>query len=204
MQIRRLGGAYGGKISRSTQIACAAALAAHLLNRTVRFIMTIEANMTVVGKRFACINDYDVEVDDNGKITKLTNDFVEDSGCSPNEPVQFSTPEFFSSCYDKRTYTVNAKNAITDAPSNTWCRAPGSVEGIAMIENIMDHIARKTNKEPTEVRLMNMADGIGMKTCFNDFIKSVGEFMDNNIIYEHLNSSALMYFRLSCTQKDYR
>ncbi|CAO1303177.1 unnamed protein product [Diamesa tonsa] len=173
MQIRRLGGAYGGKISRSTQMACAAALATHLSNRTVRFIMTIEANMTVVGKRYACTNDYDVEVDDNGHITKLTNDFVEDSGCSQNEPVQFGTPSFFNSCYDKKTFTLNAKNAITDAPSNTWCRAPGSLEGIAMVENIMDHIARKVNKEPTEVRLANMKDGNGMKACFTDFMKSV-------------------------------
>lgn len=86
LQVRRLGGGYGGKISRSIQLACAAAIAAHHLNRPVRLILTIEANMSVVGKRYACINDYDIEVDDNGKIKKLTNDYVEDSGCSPNEP----------------------------------------------------------------------------------------------------------------------
>lgn len=86
MQVRRVGGAYGGKISRSVQIACAAAIAAQHLNRPVRFVMTIEANMNIVGKRYACINDYEVEVDDNGKVQKLINDYVEDSGCSPNEP----------------------------------------------------------------------------------------------------------------------
>ena len=86
MEVRRIGGAYGAKITRSIQVACAAAIAAHLLNKTVRFVMTIEANMTCMGKRYACISDYEVDVDDNGKIHKLLTDFVEDSGCSSNEP----------------------------------------------------------------------------------------------------------------------
>lgn len=86
MNVRRLGGAYGAKISRSAQIACATALAAHLLNRPVRFIMTMEAMMTIIGKRYSCIGDYDVDFDENGKIINLKADYVEGAGCSPNEP----------------------------------------------------------------------------------------------------------------------
>ena len=174
MKVRRLGGGFGGKISRPAQIACATALAAQLLNRTVRFVMTIEANMTVVGKRYSCINDYDVQVDKNGKITKLTNEYLEDCGCSINEPVHFLTSEFFSNCYNSESYNVIAKRALTDSSSNTWCRGPGTMEGIAMIENIMEHIARKVNKDPTEVRLSNIPDGCQMKKILADFISSVG------------------------------
>lgn len=86
MNVRRLGGAYGAKITRSAQIACATALAALLLNRPVRFIMTIEAMMTIIGKRYSMIGDYDVDFDETGKIVNLLADYVEGAGCSPNEP----------------------------------------------------------------------------------------------------------------------
>lgn len=89
MNVRRLGGAYGAKITRSAQIACASALAAHLLNRPVRFIMTIEAMMTIIGKRYSCIGDYDVDFDNTGKIVNLKADYVEGAGCSPNEPSRY-------------------------------------------------------------------------------------------------------------------
>lgn len=177
MQVRRLGGAYGGKITRSSQIACAAALACHLTNRPIRFVLTLEANMTAIGKRFALLNDYEVDFDVNGKIQKLKNTYYQEHGCSMNEPVQFSTSEFFRNCYDDRSWDVLSNGILTDAPAHTWCRAPGTTEGIAMIENIMEHISRKSGKTPVEVRLANMPDGIEMKKIYLDFLKSIGEFI---------------------------
>lgn len=94
MVVRRVGGAYGAKITRSIQIAAATALAAHILNRPVRFIMTIEANMTIVGKRYAYVGDYEVDFDKNGKIQRLLNDYIEDSGCSTNEPSESEASRF--------------------------------------------------------------------------------------------------------------
>lgn len=48
-----------------------------------------------------------------------------------------------------------------------------------MIEEIMEHIARKINKDPLEVRLQNIPDESLMKKFLNDFAKSVGEFLFN-------------------------
>lgn len=177
MNVRRLGGAYGSKISRSAQIACAAALAAYLLNRPVRFVLTIEQNMTVCGKRFACINDYEVEFDDEGKIQKLKNDYAEDFGCSNNESPLEGTTEHFKNCYDARSFTVKSMATLTDAPSSTWCRAPGTTEGIAMIENIMEHIAFKVKKDPVDVRMANIPSINNMKKILPEFLESVGKFI---------------------------
>lgn len=174
MQVRRLGGGFGGKISRPALIASAAAVAAHHLNRPVRLILTIEANMNIVGKRYPCISNYEVEVDGNGKIQKLLNDYVEDYGCCFNEPAYLTTG-FFSNCYESDTFDVIAKRARTDTPSNTWCRGPGTVEGIVMIENIMEHIAWNEKKDPLEIRLNNISDASDMKKHLRDFAESIGK-----------------------------
>lgn len=44
-----------------------------------------------------------------------------------------------------------------------------------MIENIMEHIARQTGKDPLEVRMRNMKSGNEMEKLLPSFAKSVGE-----------------------------
>lgn len=181
MSVRRVGGAYGGKISRSTQVACACALACHLTQRPVRFVMTIEANMAVCGKRFACKSDYTILADTlSGQIKSMTNNYVQDAGCSINELQLSITTEAFKGCYGPTaSWLVQATALRTDATSHTWCRAPNHTEGIAMIENIMEHIAHAVNKDTSEVRLANMLNDNPMKKIYVDYLKDVGECMGN-------------------------
>ncbi|XP_058124986.1 uncharacterized protein LOC131281799 [Anopheles ziemanni] len=167
--VRRLGGGYGSKISRAGQIACACALAAHLQNRPVRFVLTIESNMGSIGKRYGCITDYEVDVENNGRIVKLVNNYMQDYGASLNENVGAATTEFFSNCYDSKQWKVDGKMAKTDAPSNTWCRAPGTTEGIAMIENIMEHLAWELGMDPLALRLANIPQGSKMRELIPQF-----------------------------------
>lgn len=110
--------------------------------------------------------------------------------------VHFHTTEFINNCYDHRSFTINAKNVLNDAPSSTWCRglcllrkpslelynlkvfnllAPGTIEGLAMIENILESIARKLKKDPLEIRLANLDPASEMMKLLPDFIKSVGK-----------------------------
>lgn len=171
--VRRLGGAYGAKISRCAQIACACALAAHLSNRPVRFVLTVEANMTTVGKRYALACDYAISVDDAGRIQRLTNNFIQDFGCSGNEPVPYFTLEAVPNCYQKEAFTVTTQKALTDAPSHTFCRAPGTTEAIAMIETMMEHIAVVTGRDPIEVRLANCSADSEIRRLMPQFLHDV-------------------------------
>ncbi|XP_059620522.1 xanthine dehydrogenase-like isoform X2 [Phlebotomus argentipes] len=187
MQVRRLGGGYGSKISRATLIACGAALACHLLNRPVRFVLSIEANMKAIGKRYACMNDYEVEVDDHGKIQKLSNEFWHDYGCSLNEEVGGQAAGFFKNGYVDDHWDVKYHAVQTESPSHTWCRSPGTTEGIAMIENIMEHISKDTGVDPVEVRLANMPTDSPLRGIVKDFIKS-SEYYERKKEIENFNA----------------
>nr|CAD7197904.1 unnamed protein product [Timema douglasi] len=173
INVRRLGGAYGAKISRSCQIATACAVAAHTLNKPVRIVMKLETNMESLGKRNDVATDYEVGVDDDGKIQYLKADFYENNGSSMNEPLVESSIDHLQSCYDSSTWSVMGKGVRTDLPSMTYCRAPGSTEGIGFIENVMEHIAKVVNKDPIEVRLKNMPQETKpMAEMINDIKKS--------------------------------
>lgn len=174
MVLRRLGGAYGAKGTRATHVACASAIGCKLTNRPVRFVMTLEANMEIMGKRYALLNEYDIDVDDDGRILKMVNSFAQDFGSNMNDGPVFNTINHVKNVYESSTWDVTCNAVLTDAPSHTFCRAPGTTEGLAMIENIMEHIVRVTNRDPLSVRMANMPEDHKMKTMLPEFLKNIG------------------------------
>lgn len=175
LTFKRLGGGYGAKITRPPQVACAAALACLRTNRPIRFVLTLESNMVTVGKRYSCFSLYHIEVDADGKIEKLTNDYYENSGLNYNDSPLYLTNSFFPNCYVNDTWTVKSRLVLTDTASNTACRAPGTTEGIAMIEQMMEHIARVTDKDPLNVRLANMPKDHKLRPIIGNFVKDNGK-----------------------------
>lgn len=60
MKVRRIGGGFGGKISRNSQAATACALVAKKLDVPCRFILPLQTNLTTAGKRLPTQCDYEV------------------------------------------------------------------------------------------------------------------------------------------------
>ncbi|XP_039304251.1 xanthine dehydrogenase isoform X1 [Solenopsis invicta] len=157
--VRRLGGGYGGKEIRNVQISCACALVCHKLKRPARFVMTIESNMQSQGKRFFARQEYEIGIDDGGVIQYLDSRQWSNKGCDFNTVLGATIVNAMKNgCYATDSWMFNGFDVRTDLPSNTFCRAPGFTEGIAMLENMMEHIARVTKKDPVQVRLANMND----------------------------------------------
>ncbi|XP_022211869.2 xanthine dehydrogenase [Drosophila obscura] len=173
LQVRRVGGAYGAKVTRANAVACAAALVAAKLNRPARFVQTIESMMESNGKRWACRSDYEFRARANGSIIMLTNNYYEDAGCNLNENVvDFLTMPALRNVYKltNSNYKATGSAILTDAPSSTWCRAPGTAEAIAMTETALEHIAFSLQLDPADVRLVNLRSGSKMVQLLPRFL----------------------------------
>ncbi|KAK9891885.1 hypothetical protein WA026_017370 [Henosepilachna vigintioctopunctata] len=159
VNVRRCGGAFGGKLSRSNLISCATALAAWLLRKPVKLSMTLKENMEIIGKRFPFSADYEVKVNSGGVIQQLTSQIYSDHAVGGNEKINSSLIfDMFKSSYKYDTYDIVYYRTSTDTPANTYMRGPGSLEGYAYLEAIMDHIACELNMDPVDVRLNNVED----------------------------------------------
>ncbi|XP_045451999.1 xanthine dehydrogenase-like [Melitaea cinxia] len=154
--VRRLGGGYGYKISRASQICGACSLVAFKLNRPCRFIQSLDHNMRAIGKRTPCASNFEVGVDKNGKIQYLNHSLYDDNGYIVNEPLLMLGVELYSNVYNNEAWNHRSLNAVTDTASNTWVRSPGTLEHIAMAESLMERIAYEMNLDPLEVRLTNL------------------------------------------------
>ncbi|KAJ0176229.1 hypothetical protein K1T71_008403 [Dendrolimus kikuchii] len=190
VKVNRIGGGFGGKISRSAQVATACALVARKLDRPCRFILPMQTNLTIAGKRLPCQVEYEVGVNDDGKIQYLNGTLVEDVGCSNNENILSYAVESFPNSYDASYFSLKSATVLTDLPSNTFARAPGTAEGISSIEHIMEHIAFELKKDPTSVRLANMKstetdlpeliESFKTEVNFDERYKEIQQFNANN------------------------
>ena len=82
MRVRRMGGAYGGKESRSTPIAMYMAVAARKDSRPVRMMLNRDEDIAISGQRHPFQARWKVGVDSKGKIQVLDMDMYNNAGHS--------------------------------------------------------------------------------------------------------------------------
>ncbi|XP_026741820.1 indole-3-acetaldehyde oxidase-like [Trichoplusia ni] len=152
----RCGGGYGAKISRGNHVAVACALVSHLMNRPCRFVMSIQANLRVVGRRLPCTRDFELGVSDSGEIQYMEYHLYEDNGYVVSEPISSLVLSGIKNCYDNRRWQYKIFNVTTDTPSNTYKRAPGTLEAVSMTEQIMERISYEVERDPIQVRMSNI------------------------------------------------
>ncbi|KAK9885679.1 hypothetical protein WA026_012443 [Henosepilachna vigintioctopunctata] len=158
--VRRCGGGFGAKLSRNSLVSCATALAAWILKKPVRMTLTLKENMEICGKRWPFAADYKVKVDEKGTIQHLTSQLFSDHATGGNEKFYFNNYlfEMLEAMYNTDPFELVLYRTCSDTPGNTYMRAPGSLEAMIFLENIMDHIAYELKLDPVQVRMNNIRE----------------------------------------------
>jgi len=154
--VKRLGGAFGGKINLQNSVATAAAVAANKLRRPVRLWVPLEDNMCMLGKRNPYLFDYKIGFDSNRKIVAVKSDIYSEGGWNLNAADSFFAIMFGQSCYHLPSLRYTPYGVKTHVTAHTSVRAPGMCNGHAMLEHMLEHAAAEMNISALELRLNNL------------------------------------------------
>ncbi|KAL0936321.1 xanthine dehydrogenase [Colletotrichum truncatum] len=167
MRVRRMGGAYGGKESRSTPIAMYIALAARKSNRPVRMMLNRDEDMSISGQRHPFQSRWKVGVKSDGKIQVLDMDLYNNGGASLDMTgaVMDRACTHIDNCYYFPHAWIRGWLCKTNTVSNTAFRGFGGPQGMYMCESIMYKISETLNIDIDELRLRNLYK-IGQRTPF--------------------------------------
>ena len=157
VQVRRMGGAFGGKETNANQWACLAALLAHKTSRPVRLKLSRAEDFILTGKRHPFLSKYKVGFAPSGEILGLEVDLLGDCGMSADLSDAIVDRAMFhiDNCYFLASVTVRGYRIKTHKVSNTAFRGFGGPQGILAIENIIEEIASATGLDPLVVRQKN-------------------------------------------------
>ncbi|KPA21923.1 Aldehyde oxidoreductase [Shimia sp. SK013] len=157
VNVRRMGGGFGGKESQMNQFAATAALAAKRWKRPVKIRPDRDQDMESTGKRHDFVVDYDVGFGDDGRITAVDAQFAARCGWSSDlsGPVTDRALFHADNAYFYPHVRLKSRPMKTNTVSNTAFRGFGGPQGVVGAERMIEEIAYALGKDPLEVRKAN-------------------------------------------------
>ena len=180
VEMRRMGGGFGGKESQSALFACVAAVAAQRLRRPVKIRLDRDDDFMITGKRHCFHYEYEVGFDDAGVIRAAKIEMVARAGFSADlsGPVCTRAVCHFDNAYYLADVDIRALAGKTNTQSNTAFRGFGGPQGAIAIEYIIDNIARELGLDPLDVRKANFY-GTDERN-----VTPYGMIVEDNVIHE--------------------
>jgi xanthine dehydrogenase large subunit len=178
VEVRRMGGAFGGKESQATIIAGIAALLAWKARRPVKLRLPRDDDMRATGKRHPFLIRYDVGFDREGHILALDLVLAANGGSVADHTPAVLTRALChaDNCYFLPNLRFRGLPCKTNTVSNTAFRGYGGPQGMLAIETVIEQVARRVALPVETVRRRNFY-GIGR----ND-VTPYGMTVEDNII----------------------
>jgi len=149
-RVKRMGGGFGGKETRSVFIAVTAALAAHLTGRPVKINIERDLDMQITGQRHAYYYKYKVGCSrSTGKLAFMDAELYNNAGYSMDlsQPVMDRALFHSDNAYFWPAQRVKGIVCRTNQPSHTAYRGFGGPQGMFLADLAMNHLA-ETIKMP--------------------------------------------------------
>ena len=157
VEVRRMGGGFGGKESQGNALCVACAVAAKLTGWPCKMRYDRDDDMVITGKRHDFRIDYDVGFDDKGVLRGV--DFTQYARCGWAQdlslPVADRAMLHADNAYLLLAARITSHRLKTNTQSNTAFRGFGGPQGIVGIERVMDHVAHHLGVDPLKVRRAN-------------------------------------------------
>jgi xanthine dehydrogenase molybdopterin binding subunit len=185
VEVRRMGGGFGGKETQGNHVAAWAALLANATRRPVGIQLFRDDDQIMTGKRHRFLSYYSIGFDNFGKILAYSVELNSDAGAATDlsRAILERAMLHAENSYFIPNVKIVGKAYKTNLPSNTAFRGFGGPQGMAVIETAIDRIARFLKKDAAEIRKINFY-GIDERN-----ITPYGETVSNcrlDVMYEKL------------------
>jgi xanthine dehydrogenase large subunit len=205
VNMRRMGGGFGGKETQGNLFAAVAAVAAKKFNKAVKIRPDRDDDFQITGKRHDFVVDYDVGYNSDGKIQAVTATYAARSGFSADlsGPVTDRALFHADNAYWYPAVRVNSLPLYTNTVSNTAFRGFGGPQGIIAAERWIAHIAYDLGLDPLEVRKRNFygtdTDNVTPyhQTVEDNVIHRVVDDLEKSADYQARRAAAIAFNKTS-------
>ncbi len=194
IEVRRMGGAFGGKETQGNHVAAWAALLANATRQPVKIHLFRDDDQIMTGKRHRFLSDYEIGFEETGRVLAYKVSLNADGGSSTDLTMAILSRAMLhaDNAYFIPNIRITGSAWKTNLPSNTAFRGFGGPQGMAVIENAIDSIARYLKKDPAEIRYLNFYQHD------QNNVTPYGERVNNNqlfTIYDTLIKSSAYFER---------
>jgi xanthine dehydrogenase molybdopterin binding subunit len=157
VEVRRMGGAFGGKETQANHTACWAALLCQTTGKPVKISLFRDEDQIITGKRHPFLIKYTAGFNNQGILSALKIELNSNGGAAADLSFAIMERAMFhiDNAYYIPNLSVTGRVWKTNLPPNTALRGFGAPQAMAAIENIIDRIARMLDKDPATIRKNN-------------------------------------------------
>uniref|UniRef100_A0A8D0DGT1 Xanthine dehydrogenase/oxidase n=1 Tax=Sander lucioperca TaxID=283035 RepID=A0A8D0DGT1_SANLU len=158
VRVKRMGGGFGGKETRTTVLSTVVAVAANKLKRPVRCMLDRDEDMLVTGGRHPFYGKYKVGFLNSGKVVALDVSYYSNAGNSMDLSLSIVERALFHMENSYSVANVRGRGFVcrTNLPSNTAFRGFGGPQGMMVTESWMTDVAQSLGRPAEEVRRLNL------------------------------------------------